>query len=555
VKSAEQNVLSFLARAAEASPDRPALVFGADEPQATSFAELWRRASRLGAGLAATGLEPGDRAIVMIPMSADLYAVLLGLLNMGAVTVFVDPWIGWRQIAAFSAFAEPRAFIGIGRSHLLRWMDSRLRSVPITVTTGRRLARLPAAHSLAEIEGGAAARTASEARVYPVDAEDPALITFTSGSSGLPKGANRTHSFLAAQHRALSSEFSYTHDDVDMPMFPIFALNNLASGITSVVPEMDFRRVDQVDAGVLLEQMRRHGVTTATASPPFFDRLTARIRQRPEDRPQLRRILTGGAPVSQAQLRSWREVLPDTEIQVVYGSTEAEPVAHIGAGERLEAVSDVHPRTPGFCVGVPSDVVETRLAEIHDSPLPADAPGPGPDGIGELLVTGDHVCKDYYRNPEAVLENKLVDSDGTVWHRMGDTGYFDGRGRFWLVGRVHSTIQHPRGPVHPQLLEQAAAGDDARVRRAAAVGVPRDPTAAAVADHGVRVVVVLERAQEETPAGDGELEAAAVARLAKAGLFADEIVVTTEALPLDPRHRSKIDYQQLRERLGRRRAT
>lgn len=503
-----------------------------------TFSELWRRSGRLGAGLGAAGLEPGDRAIVMIPMSPDLYAVLLGLLGMGGVGVFVDPWIGWRQIAAFSAFAEPRAYIGIGRSHILRWMDSRLRSVPITITTGRRLAGLPAARTLAEIESASAAGSEPKDRIRPVAAEEPALITFTSGSSGLPKGANRTHGFLAAQHRALAAEFSYRDEDVDMPMFPIFALNNLAQGITSVVPEMDFRQVDRIDAARILEQMRRHRVTTVTASPPFFDRLAIRVKRHPGELPALRRLLTGGAPVSGNQLRVWRLAFPDTQIVVAYGSTEAEPVAHIDGDERLEAVSDRHPLAPGFCVGRPSSRVATRLVAIQTDPLPVEPDGPGPDGIGELLVTGHHVCKDYYRNPEAVHENKLTDATGEIWHRMGDTGYFDGAGRFWLVGRVHSTIFRPEGPVHPQLLEQAAAGNDPRVRRAAAVGLTDG-------EGGARVVLVIEGVT------DADLEREVAERLAAAGLQVDEIVWTTERLPLDPRHRSKIDYSRIRERLGR----
>jgi acyl-CoA synthetase (AMP-forming)/AMP-acid ligase II len=533
----ESNVLSFLERATARVPDRAALVFGDGKTDGlqTTFSQLWRRAARLGTALGRVGLEPGDRAIVMIPMSPELYGVLLGLLKMGCVAVFVDPWIGWRQIAAFCAFAEPRAYIGVGRSHLLRWMDSRLRSLPITITTGRRLGRLPAARTLAEIEAATASAEPDELP-YPVTAEDPALITFTSGSSGLPKGTNRTHRFLAAQHHALAAEFSYRDEDVDMPMFPIFALNNLARGITSVVPQMDFRRVDRVDAERIIAQMRQHQVTTATASPPFFDRLAERVEQHPGERPALRRILSGGAPVSEGQLRAWRRAFPDTEIVVVYGSTEAEPVAHIGADERLEAVSDLHPRAPGFCVGRPTSQVATRLVAIQSDPLPADPESPGADGIGELLVTGNHVCKDYFRNSAAVRENKLIDPTGEIWHRMGDTGYFDAAGRFWLVGRVHSTIFHARGTVHPQLVEQAAAGDDPRVRRAAAVGLEGG-------DGGVRVVLVLE--------GDAgaELQRAAAERLSSAGLWADEIVVTTERLPLDPRHRSKIDYPRLRQRL------
>jgi acyl-CoA synthetase (AMP-forming)/AMP-acid ligase II len=367
--------------------------------------------------------------------------------------------------------------------------------------------------------------------------DDAALITFTSGSSGEPKGANRTHGFLLAQHRALAAEFPAAEGDVDMPMFPVFALNNLAGGVPSVVPAMDFRRVESVDAGRVLRQMRAHRVTTCTASPPFFDRLAEWLAghpDQPEDIPSLRRLLTGGAPVADAQLRAWRKALPAPEIQVVYGSTEAEPVAHLTAEERLAAVNAHRPGTPGYCAGRPSARVRTRVIPIHDGPVerPEDLP---PGEIGELIVTGDHVCRDYYRNPRAVQENKIQDPDGTVWHRMGDTGAFDPEGRFWIAGRVHSTIRRRGAFLHPQLVEQAAHGEDSRIRRLAAVGLD-----------GNAVLVI------ETDAGE-ELEADVKARLAAAGLVVDEIVLTRRPLPVDPRHNSKIDYGRLRASLTRNR--
>lgn len=530
------NVLSVLRDVAARVPDRAALIMedaGGQESRIT-FAGLWDRVDRVSAGLCRRGLRPGDRAIVMIPMSIDLYAALLGLLKVGAVAVFVDPWIGARQIAAFAAFAEPRAYLGILKSHVLRLLDRRLRAIPIAITTGGRLGPLPARHTLAELQ-----REAGDGVIHSVAPDDPALITFTGGSSGEPKGANRTHGFLLAQHRALAAEFPARpsgpsgNDEVDMPMFPVFALNNLASGVTSVVPAMDFRRVETVDAARVLRQMKTHGVTTCTASPPFFDRLAERLSEHPEDRPPLRRLLTGGAPVSDAQLRAWRRALPQPEILVVYGSTEAEPVAHLTAEERLEAVNDVRPRTPGYCVGRPSPRARTKVIRIQDGPADLEELPAGE--IGELVVSGDHVCRDYYRNPQAVRENKIV-SDGTVWHRMGDTGSFDTAGRFWIAGRVHSTLHRRGGLVHPQLVEQAAKGEDDRIRRIAAVGL-EDPLG------GERTVLVVET---ESPA---DLMQDIAARLAAAGIEVDDVVFTREPLPVDPRHNSKIDYPRLRKSL------
>jgi olefin beta-lactone synthetase len=581
------NVVAILAEVARRVPSRLALStedHRGGRRQRATFAELWQRIDRASAGLRRLGLGPGERAIVMIPMSIDLYVVLLALLKLGAAAVFVDPWIGWRQIAAFAVFAAPRLYAGTPRSHLLRLLSGRLRAIPLTVTASRRLGRLPAAHTLAELE-----QDEGDGRIAPAAAGDTALITFTSGSSGEPKGANRTHGFLLAQHRALAAEFPSRESDVDMPMFPVFALHNLASGISSVVPAMDLWRVDQVDASRILAQMAAHGVTTCTASLSFFDRVAAALADDPRQRPALRRLLSGGAPVSDAQLAAWQRALPATEIRLVYGSTEAEPVAQITAAERGclaaanaaafrltaadAAASQSTAAQLGFCVGRPGDQVQARVIRIHRGPVALGAGGWAdwelPRGeIGELVVTGDHVCKDYYRNPRAMAENKIVDRGGTVWHRMGDTGWLDDAGRFWLAGRVHSTIFRAGQAVHPQLVEQAAQEAGASIRRVAAVGLPD-------AVLGEKVVLVVEaapaglpgalaqtsqtsqtsRASQTSPAPPGSpaetLRHEVAHRLASRGQPVDDVILTRQPLPLDPRHRSKIDYPRLRERLLR----
>jgi acyl-CoA synthetase (AMP-forming)/AMP-acid ligase II len=533
--SADGNVVALLARAAAATPSRPALVLDAPRREEVSFAALWERVCRISTGLLARGLAPGDRVIVMIPMSAELYATLLAVLKAGAVAVFVDPWVGIRQIAAFAAFAQPRGYIGLAKSHLVRLLEPPLRSLPLSVTTGGRVWRIPARITLAEIESAE-----PDTRIHAVSPESPALITFTTGSSGVPKGANRTHGFLLAQHAALVAELPNADVDADMPMFPVFALNNIACGITSVVPTMDFRRVADVRGDLVVDQMRAHRVTTATASPPFFDRVAAAIGRTSGARPRLRRLVTGGAPVSDAQLEAWAAAFPDAEIVVAYGSTEAEPVAHLTAEERRHAKSARHPRAPGYCMGRPVPLVRTRLVRITRGPIVLGAAGWGewdvPEGeIGELVVAGRHVCRGYYRNPEADRENKIVADDGEIWHRMGDTGYFDG-GSFWLVGRVHSTMRRDGRDVHPQLLEQAAGAAHPAVRQAAAVGL---------SDHalGERVILVV-----HATTADG-VAAAIRGAIDAAGLVVDDVRLWPEPLPVDPRHNSKIVYAELRKRL------
>lgn len=470
----------------------------------------------------------------MVPMSIDLYVVLLAVLKIGSVAVFVDPWIGRRQIAEFAALAEPAAFIGIGRSHLLRLADARLRSIPCTVTTGRAAFGVPAGRTLRQLRAAS-----GDGAVEAVAPDDPALVTFTTGSSGAPKGANRTHGYLLAQHTALQTEFPYSENDIDLTMFPVFALNNLAKGIPTIVPSIDFRRVAQADGSALLRRIRQEVVTTMTASPPLVDALQSAV-EGTTPLSSLRRVLVGGAPVTDDQLRRWRRALPETEVVVVYGSTEAEPVAHIDADERLRLSGGVVARPLGYCAGIPTSLLETRIVRICDDPIHLGELGweawELPKGeVGELVVTGDHVGKDYYLSPEATAANKIRDTEGRIWHRMGDTGFFDDESRFWLAGRVHSTIYRRGTPFHPQLVEQAAAGQG--VRRAAALGVSD-------VQLGQRLVVVV-----QVDRSDKELADAVAQRLGETGFAPDEVVLTCRALPVDPRHNSKVDYPRLRAML------
>jgi acyl-CoA synthetase (AMP-forming)/AMP-acid ligase II len=297
-----------------------------------------------------------------------------------------------------------------------------------------------------------------------------------------------------------------------------------------------------------LKQIEKCGVNTITASPPFIDRLAARLSGERRKIP-IRRILSGGAPVRNDQLKSWREGFEDSEILVVYGSTEAEPVAHISLEEKIGAVSSLRPRSPGFCAGKPASLLKAKIIRIMKDDIPQgvfswNGCELGKGEIGELVVSGDHVCRDYFNNPQAVRENKIIDADGVLWHRMGDTGYFDDSGRFWLTGRVHSTIFRNGLPVHPQLVEQAAKGDDARIGMAAAIGIPD-------AGCGEKVAVIVNLSKRNSKNGYSQAISEGVKeRIKNAGLASDFIMLTDRPFPLDPRHNSKIDYAMLKKGLN-----
>lgn len=527
------NVVNHLKAAAENNPSRTAIVFpGKSGDKSISYADLWAGVDSFSTALLKRGLQPGDRVIIMIPMSIELYITMLGVIKMGGVAVFADPWVPISQIIKFCKFAEPEGFIGIGKSHLLRWRDKFLRKIPLTVTTGSKFGGIIARNTFAEM-----LKDSGTSDIYAATEEESALITFTTGSSGIPKGANRTHGFLDAQKKALDHEFPIEDSDIDMPMFPVFALRNLANGIPSIIPDMDFKAVAEVDGERICRQMQEYHVNTVTASPPFFDNLADFMAKQPTDKIPLRRVLTGGAPVRDAQLEKWRKSFPDTAVEVVYGSTEAEPVAHISLADRLATDS-----AKGFCSGKPSDLVQAKIIKIIkgkiDEAKSFDDLVVKQGETGELIVAGKHVCRDYFNNPEAVKENKIFDGDGTLWHRMGDTGYFDRDGRFWLVGRVHSTICHQGVFFHPQIIEEIIRRTNAGIKQVAVLGITDEKL-------GEKAVAVIEFHQD-----GNALKQEIQDKLKGNEIPIDDIIVLNESFPLDPRHNSKIDYQKLRERIS-----
>lgn len=509
MRSDEHNVAALLRDAVVRTPDRAAFY---TSETSISFAQLWSRIERFAGGLRDRGFRNGDRALLMLPMSVELYVALLAVLKSGGVAVFVDPWVSMRTMAQLAATSEPKAFLGTLKSHVLRLFERELRTIEISPFFVRALERSEPARG-----------------ICAVDPDDRALVTFTTGSSGLPKGVNRTHRILRAQHERLAQEFPSRDDDIDLCSFPVFALNNLALGVPTLIPPVNLRKIAKADPRVFAEVIRSVGVTTMSASPPLFDRLSEIASSDSSALPRFRRILTGGAPVTDAQLRRWIEAFPGADIRIAYGSSEAEPVAQIGGHERLSARAAAG-RAPGYLAGRIANQVRASVIEIGGSPADDVLAGE----IGELIVEGDHVCQDYdgAGAEAAARENKLRDGDGTTWHRMGDTGYFDAQRRFWIAGRVHTTMRRAGKVLHAQLVEQAARADDARIRNIAALNITG------------RVLVVVET--------DAEVTNDVAQRLTAAGMECDGIVVTRETLPVDPRHNSKIDYEKLRAWLAKR---
>lgn len=513
------NLVSLLAERARLHPDRPALV---DRRRGKDRVVIYQElASRVSAGareLQETGLRRGQVILVFQPVSIELYEFLLAAFHAGLRVMLADPSAGKAFLTDCCHRLQPDAFFGSWKAQCLRLAVSGMRSIPVSFCSEAWFPGAKSWHPGVETSP-----------IAEVPDEEPALITFTSGSTGLPKAAVRTHGFLLAQHRVLSKSLDFRDGEVDLITLPVFVLANLASGLTSVLAATDLAKPGSPDVPAIASQCARIHVTRCAASPAFFEGLLA------GGIPPFQKLYTGGAPVFPDLLRRLRTALPDAVIDSVYGSTEAEPIAHLPAHEASAETDSLTLRGGGLCSGIPVPEIELRIiSDRWGISLTADDVTPLSAGkAGEIIVRGDHVLRGYLGGL-GDNETKIPDGE-TVWHRTGDAGWLDARGRVWLLGRCAQKLPpHPA----PEELPAEAFRYPFAIECALRELFPGIRMAAMEWENR-RTLVVGKTCDPE--------EAAAIG--ASAAAFGIQHIIHLAALPLDRRHNAKIDYPALRQLL------
>ncbi len=510
------NRAALLPGLADAWGDRAAIVeTRGGRRTVITFREFAARTARLGAGLQRLGIGRGDRVLVFVPMSIDLYLVIMACLHIGAVAVFVDAWADRRRLDRAVALAAPRAFIGSLGAQLLRLVSPAIRGIPLHLAAGflRPLRRLEAGDVRPPV---------------PAGPDDPALITLTTGSTGRPRAAVRSHGLLAAQSEALRREFPVAAGTIDLPSLPVFVLQNMTNGVCSILPDFDPRRPAAIRADVIYRQIVGEGVQVASGSPAFFAALAAWCEPRGLTLP-LDTVYTGGAPVLPPLAARLRRAVRG-RVVVVYGSTEAEPIAHVDAEELMQAADD----GDGVCAGVPR-TVDLRLIRPDAGPVVLDGRGWAPwevaaGEVGEIAVAGAHVGRGYLDDPEADRAVKIPDGD-MVWHRTGDAGQLDARGRLRLMGRVGARVLRAGRTWWPMPAEARALSVEG-VAFAVYLGVPD-------AALGQRAILCVE------PAAGGLAATGRDALHRALAPYPVDALREFARIPRDPRHEGKPDLARL----------
>ncbi len=483
----------------------------------------------IAAGLESIGIGRGMRTALMVPPSPDFFALTFALFKLGAVPVFIDPGMGLKCLGLCLGEAKPDAFIGLAKAHLARrlfgWAK---RTVRITVNVGKR--RFWCTESLRRLRLRGK-QSQNRKRTEDVDVEETAAVLFTSGSTGIAKGAVYTHGIFAEQIDILKATYGIQPGEIDLCTFPLFALFGPALGMTCVVPDMNPSRPARINPDKAAAQIRQFQVTNLFGSPAVIRRMGELV----ETLPTLKRVISAGAPASVRDLERFTKRLPEgVEVFTPYGATEALPVANIGSSEILGETRQLTEQGKGVCLGRPVAGMTVHVIRISDEPIAewSESLLAAPGEVGEFVVRGPVVTKEYFNRPRATQLAKIRDGD-QVLHRMGDVGYVDDQGRMWFCGRKSHRVETPWGTLFTDMVEPIF-NTVPGVLRTALVGVKR---------HGAVYPVICFEFD-----GDEDLALQAMRELAAKHSHTrciDTFLPYHGAFPVDVRHNSKIFRERL----------
>jgi long-chain acyl-CoA synthetase len=431
------NLASLPAESAERSPDAPAIRLGEAE---LSYGELDDGSARLATLLRMKGIEPGDRVGVMLPNVPEFPVAYYGLLRAGGIVVPMNVLLKRREIAFYLEDS--------GAKLLLAWHGFCAEACDGAADAGVELI---------EVEPRALAETLDEleptGELVETDEDDTAVILYTSGTTGKPKGAELTHANLARNADVSSRTTSeIAAGDVVLGALPLFhSFGQTVAMNASLSVGACLTLLPKFDPGEALATMQRDGVTHFYGVPTMFGALLHHPERESFDTSSLRICITGGASMPVEVLRGFEDAF-GAKVMEGYGLSETSPVACSNHPDRERKAGSI---------GTPIEGVEMRVVDEHDEPV---AQGE----VGEIVIRGHNIMKGYWQRPDATEEAMRGG-----WFHSGDMARVDEGGYFYIVDRKKDLIIRGGYNVYPREVEEVLY-EHPKIREAAVVGVPHD---------------------------------------------------------------------------------
>jgi long-chain acyl-CoA synthetase len=429
------NLASIVADSAGRAPEAVAVRLGELE---LTYAELDERSARLAALLEARGLRQGDRVGLMLPNVLEFPISYYGVLRAGGVVVPMNVLLKRREIAFYLEDS--------GAELLLAWHGFAEEARDGAADAGAELIEV-------EPEAFAELLLAHDPRrgLAETDEEDTAVILYTSGTTGKPKGAELTH-FNLSRNADIASRTTCVVQagDVALGALPLFhSFGQTVSMNASLRVGATLTLVSRFDPAEVLETMQRDRVTHFYGVPTMYGALLHHPGREDFDTSTLRICITGGASMPVEVLRGFEGAF-GCELLEGYGLSETSPVACTNHPGRE--------RKPGS-IGTPLEEVEMKVVDEHDEEVPQGE-------VGEIVIQGHNVMKGYWERPDATAEAMRGG-----WFHSGDMARVDEDGYFFIVDRKKDLIIRGGYNVYPREVEEVLY-EHPKIREAAVLGVP-----------------------------------------------------------------------------------
>jgi long-chain acyl-CoA synthetase len=433
-----ENLARILTETAAEHGDRVA--FKLDDAELT-YAALDGASARVAGLLKAKGVEPGDRVGLMLPNVPYFPAIYYAILRAGAVVVPMNVLLKEREVAYYLDDSGAKLlFAWHGFAEAAEAGAAAAGSECILVTPG-------------EFEQLLGEQDPAE-DVVERGSDDTAVILYTSGTTGKPKGAELTHPNLHKNCSMTSVTLGkFSHEDVLLGALPLFhSFGQTCTMNSAVSVGATVTMIPRFDPEKALEIIERDGVTVFQGVPTMYNAMLHANRADSADVSTLRLCMSGGAAIPVELIRAFEEKF-DSPILEGYGLSETSPVASFNHPDKERKAGSI---------GTPIEGVEMQ---IWDDDGNEAAEGE----VGEIVIRGHNVMKGYWQRAEATDE--AIDADG--WFRSGDMAKVDEDGYFFIVDRKKDLIIRGGYNIYPREVEEILYEHPA-VQEAAVVGIPDD---------------------------------------------------------------------------------
>ena len=330
-------------------PNKTAIIDLKNNTEAT-FSQIDTQSEAVYNYLKKNNFSKGDKVVLFVSISLKFYIILIGILKMGMQVVFIDPYAKINHINKCCEMISPNAIIGSKKVLFLGNFLKEIRKIPIKIDY-KNILKDSKYHEISDD--------------YEISKDTPALISFTSGSTGFPKIIMRTHGFLLGQHNVLDKNIQFSENTQAYSSFPMFLLSHICTGTTTLIPDINFGKPIKTDVKSVVKQIESKNIENIILPPSILENIVRFSKKNNIKLDCVQRVFTGGAPVFPKLMYNLLEIFPKSKVRALYGASEVEPISIFNFETITKKQIESMKNGAGLFVGKKVDQIDLKIERLE----------------------------------------------------------------------------------------------------------------------------------------------------------------------------------------------